>query len=101
MSVNASVSADGRSMTIRINGWFDFISRQEFRQAYEKAGGTASRYVIDMRDAMYVGGAALSMMLMLWEYAGGEKSDVRIANCRDEIKSILNSVNFQKLFFID
>ncbi len=101
MSVNTSVSADGRSITIRINGWFNFDSQQEFRQAYENIHGATSRYVVDMRDTIYMGRSALGMLVKLWEYAGGANSEVRIANCRDEIKKLLNSVNFQKLFFID
>lgn len=100
MSVSTTLSQDGKSMTIKVNGRFDFHIHEAFRQAYQKLEKANSNYVVDMGSTEYMDSSALGMLLMLREYAGGDKSEVRIENCRDEIKEILNIANFHKLFSI-
>lgn len=101
MSVQASIDQGANSVTINISGRFDFKSHQDFRQAYEQVNGKGVKYVVDLSRAEYMDSSALGMLLMLREYAGGDGSDVRIANARGEIKNILDISNFEKLFKIN
>ncbi len=99
MSIETTVSDDGNSLKIRVHGRFDFNAHQDFRSAYEKADKSAS-YTLDMASTEYMDSSALGMLLMLREHAGGEGANIRITNCRDELKNVLTIANFQKLFDI-
>ena len=65
MSVGANLSADGRELTITIQGRFDFSAHQEFRAAYEKLASKPEAYVIDLGEATYLDSSALGMLLLL------------------------------------
>lgn len=101
MSVSANVDDAGKEMRISISGRFDFKSHQDFRKAYEGAGNRGMKYVIDLNNAEYMDSSALGMLLMLREFAGGDSSNVQIANANGEIRNILNISNFEKLFSIN
>lgn len=98
MSVNSMMSSDGRSMTIRVTGRFDFSKHSEFRSAYE--GERPGQYVVDMHRVEYMDSSALGMLLMLREHAGGDSADIRIENCAQDVKAILKIASFEKLFHI-
>ena len=100
MSVSADFDAGSKSTRIKLYGRFDFGCHQQFRQAYEGSPGKGGRYVVDLGQTEYMDSSALGMLLMLREYAGGESSDVRITNPREEIMKVLQIANFQKLFRI-
>ena len=101
MSITTDLSADGRSMTINVNGRFDFSTHQDFRAAYEQGPGPEARYVLDLGQTEYMDSSALGMLLMLREHAGGPSANVRIANCAEPIRNVLTIANFQQLFSID
>lgn len=99
MGITASTS--GKQHTIKIiEGRFDFSVQSDFRKAYEKAV-TNSQFVIDFSNVEYMDSSALGMLLLLHDYAGTEKADVSLNNCRSEIKNILEISNFHKLFKIN
>ena len=100
MPLTTSTSSDGKTVTIRITGRFDFQIHREFRDAYRTAGNPAAQYVIDLNGTDYMDSSALGMLLLLREHAGGDKADVSIVNCGPEIKQILTISNFQQLFDI-
>ena len=83
-----------------MNGRFDFSQHSEFRQAYEKAEERPSRFILDMTSVDYMDSSALGMLLILREHAGGESAQVWIKNCGTEIRDILATANFERLFKI-
>lgn len=92
---------NGSTVTITINGRFDFSSHKEFREAYRNTPeGSANDFVVDMSATEYLDSSALGMILLLREHAGSEHADVSIINCRSEVKEILMVSNFDKLFNI-
>jgi anti-anti-sigma factor len=95
----SSVSADGREVTIQIGGRFDFSCHRAFQDAHVQHHGKGMRYVVDLADTSYMDSSALGMLLLLREdqSAGG----IRITNCRDEVRGILRTANFDRLFTID
>ncbi len=100
MTILASGSADGRELTIKVKGRFDFSAHQEFRNAYEHAPQHMDAFIVDLRDATYLDSSALGMLLLLRDHAGGDKSHVRIVNCNPDVKKILTISNFEQLFTI-
>ena len=100
MSVSATLSDDSMALTITVNGRFDFSKHREFRKAYESSAAKASHFVLDMASVEYMDSSALGMLLILREHAGGDSAQVRIENCGTEIRDILSTANFEKLFDI-
>jgi len=99
MSINTSVSGD--ELTVVVEGRFDFSAHQEFRDAYEEAGASVRKYVIDMAKATYLDSSALGMLLLLRDHAGGDSANVRIVRCNQDVKKILTISNFEQLFTIE
>ncbi len=106
MSIETAVSSDGQTLTIRIVGRFDFNNHRDFRLAYEesrdnKSSPTAIKhYVLDFFQTEYLDSSALGMLLLLRDFAGGDKADVKIVNCPPDVLDVLNIARFHKLFSI-
>jgi anti-anti-sigma factor len=101
MTITSTASQDGRELTIHIQGRFDFSALQNFRNAYETLDRPADRYVIDMKDSDYLDSSALGMLLALRDYAGGDVSNIRIVNCKADVKKILVITKLDELFQLD
>lgn len=100
MTVSADYSEDGKSLTIHINNRFDFNVHKDFRDAYERVADRNIEFIVDMAGTDYMDSSALGMLLLLREFAGGDKANVRIINCNSDLQSILSISNFQHLFKI-
>ena len=100
MSVTTNFARDSKALTIKVNGRFDFSKHSEFRQAYEKTKESPAAFILDMASVDYMDSSALGMLLILREHAGGESAQVRIENCGAEIRDILATANFERLFNI-
>lgn len=100
MPITSHLSADGSELNIVVVGSFDFSQQQQFRRCYETLAVTPKRYRIDMHEATRLDNSALGMLLMLREHAGGDASNVAIANCGAEILSALKRSKFEHLFAI-
>ena len=100
MSINSTLSEDGKSVTISIAGKFDFQLYDEFRSAYVDTQGTGVDYTVDLSGTDYLDSSALGMLLLLREHAGGEGSNIEITNSSPDVKKILDVANFGKLFNI-
>lgn len=100
MAITTSRSNDGKTLTIRIDGRFDFSSHQAFRDAYEDGDRKVVDYVVDMQETTYLDSSALGMLLLLRDYAGGDSARVSITHCNDDVRRILAISNFEQLFDI-
>ena len=100
MAIWSSESTDGKELTIKIQGRFDFSAHQEFRDAYEKGAQDPDSYVVDMKETTYLDSSALGMLLLLRDHAGGDNSDIKIVNCNSDVRKILTISNFEQLFSI-
>ncbi len=100
MAITASLSPDGKELTLVVEGRFDFSSHQEFRAAYEQLKEPPARYRVDMQDATYLDSSALGMLLLLRDHAGGEQARIEIVNCSPDVRKILTISNFEQLFSI-
>jgi len=100
MPIDSRRSDDGRTLTICVEGRFDFRTHQAFRDAYEHAEATVKNYSVDLSDTTYLDSSALGMLLLLRDHAGGEKARVSIENCNSDVRRILSISNFEQLFSI-
>ncbi|WP_430459787.1 STAS domain-containing protein [Thalassolituus sp. LLYu03] len=100
MTVQASLAGNGRELTIKVDGRFDFSAHQEFREAYEGVAGDVKSFVVDLGGTSYLDSSALGMLLLLRDHAGGDSADVQIVNCNQDVRKILTISNFEQLFKI-
>ena len=100
MTITSQPSADGRELTIVINGRFDFNAHQAFREAYLRSDVQPQRYVLDLQGANYLDSSVLGMLLLLRDHAGCDEADIRLLNCNPDVRRILQVSNFEKLFVI-
>ncbi len=103
MAVESELSPDGKKLTIRVKGRFDFGKHQEFRKTYEDDSGRSSRQfdavVVDLKEATYLDSSALGMLLLLRDHAG-KKSQISVINTTPDVRKILAISNFEKIFEI-
>ncbi len=103
MSGTISIARTDHETTISIKGRFNFEMHSQFRAAYQEETMDKSRsrrFVIDLTGTEYIDSSALGMLLLLREEAGTNEADIEIANARPEIRKILETANFQRLFKI-
>lgn len=99
-NVTATPSEDGRELTIKIDGRFDFGCHQAFRDAYERFSPKPVSFTVDLKDTTYLDSSALGMLLLLRDHAGGDTAQVRVINASADTRKILAISNFDKLFDI-
>lgn len=96
-----SVMRNGQVATIHIEGRFDFRNQAQFRDAFRKElanKNSIPRFVIDLSKTEYIDSSALGVLLLLWEESGREEGHVELVNAKPNVRSILDSANFQRLF---
>ena len=100
MPVTSDFDANTNTLTIHIDGRFDFNCHQAFRHSYENRDVTKTQFVIDMAKTTYIDSSALGMLLLLRDHAGGDQANIRLCRCNHEVRNILTISNFEKLFEI-
>jgi anti-anti-sigma factor len=98
MGIDSQESADGKQVTIRVYGRFDFSTHQDFARAYKQFPRGQKRFVVDLSDADYMDSSAMGMLLQLREYSDKNTGGVTLANGNDGVREILRIANFDKLF---
>ena len=101
MSIIASTSPDGRSLTIAIGGRFDFSEHKAFRDAYAQVEVKNVAIVVDLKNTEYLDSSALGMLLVLRERAGGDRADIILRGAREGISEVLSISRFGQLFTIE
>lgn len=101
MAVETDVSQDGKKLTIKIKGRFDFGKHQAFREAYERQPRRPDAVIVDLQEVTYLDSSALGMLLLLRDHAGGDEADVRVVHANCDVRKILAISNFDKLFDIN
>jgi len=94
-----SVSNEGKVVTIKVRGRFDFSHKNEFCSVYESYS-SAQKFIVDLSTANHLDSAALGMLLLLLDYVDKDKSRAVLAQANAEIKSTLLLSHFDELFII-
>lgn len=100
MTITAQLSDDSTTLTIVIDGRFDFSSHQVFSQSYESLEQAPEQFIIDMSSTTYLDSSALGMLLLLRDFAGGDQARISVINCNEDVKKIFSISNFEQLFDI-
>jgi anti-anti-sigma factor len=95
MSVTAS--EQGNTVTIKIDGRFDFSAHQDFISAYRELPKGEKSFVVDLSATEYMDSSAMGMLLQLREHAN-KSGMIELSNANANIKEILKIANFDKLF---
>ncbi|MBF0158398.1 MAG: STAS domain-containing protein [Magnetococcales bacterium] len=104
MSGTITVNRNDKEVSISIKGRFNFEMHSQFRTAYQSEIDVSARankkFIIDLSGTEYIDSSALGMLLLLREEAGANEANIEIVNTRPEIRKILETANFQRLFKI-
>jgi len=97
MSISVSKSDDGKNITIKVDGRFDFSVHKDFRNAYKDYAGNLG-YRVNLGGTEYLDSSALGMLLLLKKHA---ETNVVIEKPNEEVKRVLTIANFDKVFNIE
>lgn len=100
MQVTSSISSDGKNVTINIGERFDFSCHAGFRGAYSGVDPSQAKIIINFSQTQYIDSAALGMLLVLRERAGGDKADIVLEECPPAVQQIMDVTRFERLFEI-
>ena len=98
MAIQVNVNDGNDDIKIKILGRFDFSEHKAFRDAYSKIDPTQASITIDLSKTIYMDSAALGMLLVLRERAGGNHSDITIVGFNESVGQILQISRFENLF---
>lgn len=86
-------------LTIKVKSRFDYHCYRMFKEAFT-AVNAVKFYEVDFAEVTYLDSSALGMLLLLRDYAGGEKAVVRLVHVNGAVIDILKIANFHRLFDI-
>lgn len=99
MAVASELSGDGLTVTIVIDGQFDYHQHRAFQDAFGAFPKGGKRYVVDLSAVRSIDGSALGMLLQLKAH-GKDDQMVRLVNASDEVRQALMKVDYDTLFDI-
>lgn len=100
MAVTTQASDDEKTITIKVEGRFDFTHQREFREAYRNHNTPGLTFNVEMSGTEYMDSSALGMLLLLKEHADNCKGKVILTKPSEAIKKILDMANFSQQFEI-
>ncbi|MFT5755589.1 MAG: anti-anti-sigma factor [Alteromonadaceae bacterium] len=101
MTVKKRVSEDLKSVSISIEGRFDFSLHKQFRDAYSSDNTNGTRFNLDLSKATYMDSSALGMILLLKDHVEKLKGEVVVSNPSESVKKILEIAQIHKLMTIE
>jgi anti-anti-sigma factor len=100
MSVTANVDRDDGVVDIAVSGRFDFSLQKDFRASYRDCA-PGLKYRVDLAAVEYLDSAALGMLLLLRQHAGGQADSVVLCQPSEPVHKILQVANFDRIFSIE
>ncbi|AFC86425.1 STAS domain-containing protein [Frateuria aurantia] len=96
----SSYDAQNDCTTLHIGEHFDFPLHREFYAACLAGDHVSRSYVIDLASVRDIDSAALGMLLLLREKAGGDRADIHLVNAAPAIRNMLRIAGFEQQFSI-
>ena len=100
MSISAKQRADGKEVTISIEGRLDYTNANKFKQIYMRTNPSDVDYIIDLQHARDLDSSALTLFLNFRAFAADRCHEIQIINCDKTAKHIFYSTGLNKLFTI-
>ena len=98
MPLNVDLTSSGETATISLAEKFDFDSVEAFRESYHKY--KVKEYVVDFRNTEYMDSSGLGMLLNMRRDLADASTEIRLANCKPQIKKLLLISRFETKFSI-
>jgi len=98
VGIASNISENEKKMTMVLSERFDFSCHGDFRDAYRSVDPTQFEITIDFRATDYIDSAALGMLLVLRERAGGDRANITLKSCQPSVQQILDITHFEELF---
>lgn len=95
--MSVTTSEQGNTITIKVNGRFDFSAHQDFLGTYSNIPKGEKAFIVDLSATEYMDSSAMGMLLQLREHAD-KASQIKLVNASANIQEILRIANFDKLF---
>ncbi len=101
MGLNVTTSPDGKTITLTIQGQFQFALHREFRDAYTGVKQPGCQFRLNLASTEYMDSSALGMLLLLKEHATAHGGTVVIAGVAPVVRRVLEIASFDKIFRIE
>jgi len=98
VGITTRVSQNEKEITIVLDERFDFSCHGDFRSAYQSIDPTQYAITVDFKKTDYIDSAALGMLLVLRERAGGDRANITLKSCQPSVQQILDITHFEDLF---
>ena len=98
MSIHIDKDDQNKQIKIKVSGNFDFSIHPQFRNSYQELDKSYN-VVVDLQNTNYMDSAALGMLLLLDDEFTNHR--IKIINCNDFIKQVLQIAHFEKKFDIE
>ena len=95
--MSVTTSEQGNTITIKVNGRFDFSAHQDFINSYRDTPKGEKSFIVDLSATDYMDSSAMGMLLQLREHAN-KAAPIQLVNANANIQEILKIANFDKLF---
>ncbi|MBF0123874.1 MAG: STAS domain-containing protein [Magnetococcales bacterium] len=90
----------GSRVVVQMAEMFDYNCRHEFLQVYQ-GRPKHTDYVLDFKETLFVGKAALGTMLLLKQHNGADDTKrIKLVNCSPSVKRMFEMVDFGRFFEI-
>lgn len=97
--MTVSRQEEGDTVTIKVEGRFDFGVHQAFLEAYCDQPKGERKFIVDLARTDYMDSSAMGMLLQLRGHARPDQ-EIELKNGGDGVKEILRIANFDKLFAV-
>lgn len=97
MGVTVDKSSDEKTVTVKVDGRFDFSVHKDFRNSY-KDFDAGVNYRVNLSKTEYLDSSALGMLLLLKKHS---TNNVVIESPNAEVSRVLSIANFDKVFSIE
>lgn len=100
--MQANVTKENGTATIKLNGRFDFNTHRDFRASYEAlvTDSEISEVAVNFIGVDYLDSSALGMLLMLRDKMNSVGKEVSLSHVQGGVRQVLDIANFGKLFNI-
>ena len=100
MPVTYKVNKQQHSITISVEGHFDFRLVTEFRKAYS-AISNPDQVIINLEKTDYIDSSGLGILIYLRKYFNCTKGTIHLVNCNPDVTKTFVVARFNKMFTIN
>lgn len=102
MGVHTNISDDKSTVTIFIEGDFNFSLLSDFKNSYNNNDVvTAKKIIIDLSGTLTIDSSALGMLLVLQRDMEKTGKAINVVNCNSLVRRIFAMTNLDRMFNVE